>query len=378
MKILKNKELENIQEDYTKLIESYSDTFKTGEFNYSIVSSFIEEVEVFWLERLDSARLLLDMLTSCNECYLLSGAMYLNSKNNEHFLLKALGDYQIMCDPFIKMEPFIRNNVAQIGRQKTNDFFMKVYRDTYNVLTDHKNDFIILPVAHLAWNLEKDKHMEILREIHLEFISGILGKEIKSVKDFYESYKNYSQIVKDLDEFYLDNLIFNGIEDIEMELDERINKYIETNVQGMSDNSEAEKFMLSTFTMIAQITDILLIALNLRLIPFIRYDVTFRYFLIMNKLFREDKETSSMLNKTILAYLFYEKYPNTFFFDFNYNEYVSKLKDYNLIDDVSRKLNLKSNELEDYGVREIIEIISGEFENKIINNLRLNNSEKGY
>ncbi len=378
MKILEIKELENIQNDYTRLIESYSDTFKTGEFDYSIVSSFIEEVEVFWLERLDSARLLLDMLTSNNECYLLSGAMYLDSKNNEHFFLKTLGDYQIVYDPFIKMEPFIRNNLVRMGRQKTKDFFMKVFRDTYNVLTECKNDFIILPVTHLAWSLEKEKHMEILREIHLNFISGILGKEIKSVNNFYGLYKSYAQIIEDLDEFYIDNLIFNGIEDTEIGLDERINKYIETNVQEMKDNSEVEKFMLSTYTMIAQITDILLITLNLRLIPFIRYDVTFRYFLMMNKLVREDKETSSMLNKTILAYLFYERYPNRFFNDFNYNEYVSKLKDYNLLEDVSSTLNLKNNQLEDYGVQEIIETISGKFEKIIINNQRPNNNGKGY
>ncbi|MDI6678838.1 MULTISPECIES: hypothetical protein [Bacillus cereus group] len=378
MKILEIKELENIQNDYTRLVESYSDTFKTGEFDYSIASSFIEEVEVFWLERLDSARLLLDMLTSNNECYLLSGAIYLDSKNNEHFFLKTLGDYQIVSDPFIKMEPFIRNNLVRMGRQKTKDFFMKVFRDTYNVLTECKNNFIILPVTHLAWSFEKEKHMEILREIHLNFISGILGKEIKSVNNFYELYKSYAQIIEDLDEFYIDNLIFNGIEDTEIGLDERINKYIETNVQEMRDNSEVEKFMLSTYTMIAQITDILLITLNLRLIPFIRYDVTFRYFLMMNKLVREDKETSSMLNKTILAYLFYERYSNRFFNDFNYNEYVSKLKDYNLLEDVSSTLNLKNNQLEDYGVQEIIETISVKFEKIIINNQRPNNNGKGY
>ncbi|PFE48189.1 hypothetical protein CN318_29750 [Bacillus cereus] len=370
MQILKMKELENIQNDYTKLIESYSDTFEFGEFDYSIVSSFIEEVEVFWLNRLETTSLLLDMLTSNNECYLLSGAIYLDSKNNEHFPLKALGDYQIIYDPFIKMEPFIRNNLPQMGEQKTADFFKKVFRDTFNILTNLKNEFIILPVVQLAWNLEIDKHMQILQDIHMNFLSGILGKELKSTDHFYELYKSYSQIIEDLDGFYLENLIFNGVEDAEIQLEERINKYIGDNLQMASDKPEAEKFMLATFAMIAQITDILLIAINLKLIPFIRYSVTFRYFLIMNKLVSEDKETKSMLDKSIIAYLFYEQYPNSFFSDFSYNEYVSQLKEYNLIDDVSKSLNLISNDLENYHVQEIIKTIVGKFENRIIKKLR--------
>ncbi|PFJ51913.1 hypothetical protein COI99_14540 [Bacillus cereus] len=367
MQTLKIKELEDIQNDYTKLVESYLDTFKDGQFNYTIVSSFIEEIETFWLKRLDSTRLLLNLLTSNHECYLLSGAIYLNPHNNEHFSLKTLGDYQIMYDPFIKMEPFIRNGVVRMGEQKVDDYFIKVFNATYKILTEHKNEFIILPVVYLAWSFESDKHMEKLRDIHMNFISGILGKEIKSVDEFYKLYQSYSQIVENLDGFYLDNLIFNGIEDDKINLDERINKYIERNFPEMSDKPEAEKFMLSTFTMIGQITDILYIAINLRLIPFIRYSVTFRYFLIMHKLVSEDKETRSMLNKTILAYLFYEKYSREFFNNFNYPEYVSKFIDYNLIDDVSEKLDLKNKQLEDYTLPEIIEKISENFENRIIN-----------
>ncbi|PEL13029.1 hypothetical protein [Bacillus sp. AFS017336] len=369
MKTLNLGELKVIQNEYAMLIKSYSDTFSSLDFDTFMVNSFIEEVEIFWLKRLDSIRLLLEMLTKDNECFILSGAIYLGCKDNEHFPLKALGDYQFMYDPFIKMEPFFKSNISQIGTQNNIDFFAKVYTDTYKVLTEYETDFIILPLSYLSWNHEKENHIKFLQEVHLNFLSGILGKNISSDEQFRELYRSFEQIENDLNEFYLQNLIFNGIEDERLPIGERINNYIKKNLPPLSNSSEPDKFIFATFTMIGQMTDILLTSSQLNLIPFIRYDVTFRYFLIMNSILKEDDETEVMLNKSILSHIFYENFPTYFFTKIEYNEYIKKLKEYSLIQDVYKRLDLKNKSLQDYKLTEIVDVIRDRFNNRVLNNL---------
>lgn len=369
MKTLDICELKKIQNEYATLIKSYSDSFSTLGFDTYLVSSFIEDVEIFWLKKLDSIRIMLDMLTQDNECYVLSGAIYLGCKDNEHFPFKAIGDYQIMFDPFIKMEPFFRSDFSSIGSQNKNEFFIKVYRDTYRVLTEYKTDFIILPISHLAWSYEKEKHFQFLKEVHLNFLSAILGKDITSDEKFDELYKSFSEIENNLNEFYLQNLIFSGREDANLPIGERVNNYIKEYLPQLLDKSDPVKFSFATFNMIGQITDILLTSSSLKLIPFIRYDVTFRYFLMMNSILKEDNDTEMMLNKSILSHFFYESFPTSFFSKVEYREFVKVLKEYNLIEDVYECLDLKNRTLQDYKRLEVIEVIKDSFNRSVLKNL---------
>lgn len=369
MKTLDISELKETQNEYSRLIKSYSDSFFTLDFDSSLVSSFIEEVEIFWLKRLDSLRIMLDILTKENECYLLSGAIYLGCKDNEHFPFKAIGDYQIMFDPFLKMDPFFRSNFSHIGTQNKNEFFKKVYKDTYRVITEYQTDFIILPISQLAWSYEKEKHFKFLKEVHLNFLSAILGKDITSDEKFAELYKNFSEIEHNLNDFYLQNLIFRGIEDASLPIGERVNSYIKEYLPQLLDKSDAAKFIFATFNMIGQITDILLTSSILKLVPYIRYDVTFRYFLMMNSILKEDKETEMMLNKSILSHLFYESFPTSFFSEIEYSEYIKELEDYNLIEEVYEFLDLKNKNLHDYKLTKVVDTIKGKFNHDVLKNL---------
>jgi hypothetical protein len=371
MKTLNINELKVIQSEYTSLIKSYSESFFSLEFDTFSVNTFIEEVEIFWLKRLDPIRIMLETLTLDNNCYLLSGAIYLGCKDNEHFPFKALGGYQIMYDPFIKMEPFFRHNINQIGSQNSFEFFLKVFKDTYRVLTEYENDFIILPISQLAWHLEREKHIQFLKDVHLNFLSGIMGSNINSDEQFYDLYNSFSQIENDLNDFYSQNLIFNGIEDARLPIGDRVNNYIKSNIPQFIGKTDPEKFLIATFTMISQITDILLTSTNLKLIPFIRYDVTFRYFLMLNSILKEDKDTKIMLNKGILSHLFYECFPTSFYSKMEYREYIKILKEYNLIEDVYESLDLKNSNLQEHKLKELVELIKDKFTHNVLNNLTL-------
>lgn len=72
----------------------------------------------------------------------------------------------------------------------------------------------------------------------------------------------------------------------------------------MAGQPEAKVFLVVLYSHLAQILDILLVCLMLRLYPYIRYEVAFSYLVLIMYTFIEDEKLRDMIEKTIVFYIF--------------------------------------------------------------------------
>lgn len=96
------------QSEYRELIAQFTSNHNIDELTPRQIALFMDEVKYFWMERLDIIDVELESLTEHNTCFLLSGAIYLNVSENEHFYFKSLGDFHLLHDSFLKIEHFFR------------------------------------------------------------------------------------------------------------------------------------------------------------------------------------------------------------------------------------------------------------------------------
>ncbi len=126
------------------------------------IAMIIDEIQCFWLDKKDILSFELENLTSEKKCFLLSGATYLDVKDNEHYIFKALGDEHIISDPLLKLEPFFRVS-NQVFDRGVIEVFRRAYSDVLNILSNFQNIFYILPIHQIA-NSDKREYMELLRD----------------------------------------------------------------------------------------------------------------------------------------------------------------------------------------------------------------------
>jgi hypothetical protein len=351
------------QEEYLSLLNSYSAMFWDIDLRPYQVSMFLDEVKVFWLKRLNIVEFEFEELTSNAECFVLSGAIYLNVTEKENFYFKALGDTHVLIDPFLKMEVYFRINETRIDMEETLNYFRRVYEDTLHILEKYPKQFYILPVQEMAWR-DKDVLFGLLKMFFWRFISSILKKELKDEEEFSVFYKSFDEIEKDLDPFILKNLIFSDSSDSQLSLKDRIKNYTETQFNSSlltEARTEAQIFLTLVFSQISQIIDILLTSAAMNVIPFIRFNVTFRYLLLIMQTFIENVETKEMIEKTIIFYVLHERINADLFDGIDFLQYSDRCKEVRLLARIILRLREENIDIISNGIRELPKIIEEEF-----------------
>jgi hypothetical protein len=185
------KNIQKSQKQYLELIKRYEKQIFSDEINQKQIAMIIDEVQCFWLDKKDILTFELEKLTLQRECFMLSGAVYLDVKDNEHYIFKALGNEHIISDPLLKLENFFRVP-SQMFDKNSIEIFKRAYRDILDILLNYQNIFYILPIRQIAISDEKE-HMKLLQEFYLKFVNSVLNEEFK---DFDNFLKNIQLMIK--------------------------------------------------------------------------------------------------------------------------------------------------------------------------------------
>jgi len=124
--------------------------------------------------------------------------------------------------------------------------------------------------------------------------------------------------------------------------------------------TETEIFLTITKSLISQIMDILVTCVSNNLIPYIRYEVTFRYLALIMYTFIEDEKLREMLEKTIIFYILHETTEKNEFNNIDFNFYSSKSKDYKLLKKIRNKINELNIDIFKCDTKRVEEIIVNE------------------
>ncbi|HEX3037979.1 MAG TPA: hypothetical protein VHO94_03190 [Oscillospiraceae bacterium] len=349
-------DLKEIQQQYSKLIHSSNVSFDPDSFYFDAIS-FVEKCEVFWLSKNQQLSLILDDLTKGNNCFFLSGAIYLNAAENEHYAFSALGDIHILNDPFVRMHGFFANGIEGINT-RTISYFRDVYTDTQNILDNFSDEFVFFPIDIMFNSIETDK-LKVIEKAYWNVISSLLNTDINSIEEMDQLYSSIDDIEKHLSGKALELLIFYDTDDIQLSLKDRVDKYFNDPQLPMNIkiDDDIQRFYFATFAQISQVLEIILKCLQFNLIPYVRFDVTFRYLLLIGKAFSNDVALKHMLDYSIIGYLLSENINSQVISKMGFKSFSSKCNKNHYTDTVYRKLNGKGNDMHSSHVEDVIKVI---------------------
>ena len=180
------------QKEYLEFILSYKQILNKRKLCVNNISMMIDDIKLFWTERLDIIEFELNELAKNYCCFLLSGAIYLDISDYEHYYFKSLGDYHLLYDPFLKLGNFFHLPQDKINKDETIKIFNTAYKDTIQILTKYNNQFYILPMREIAIKSNKEQ-FEFLEKSFLNFISNAFDNKFGNREDFCKKYNNYAK-----------------------------------------------------------------------------------------------------------------------------------------------------------------------------------------
>lgn len=356
------------QKDYLELLLQYKKNIDDENISMKQVCALLDDVKCFWLERHKIIEFELDELTKSKTCFALSGAGFLNVADNEHYYFKSLGDYHLLPDPLLKIEPYFRFPEDNINSQLINSYFRPAFLDTLEILATYRDYFIILPIHQLSVENSK-KHRELLDDFFWSIISNAFNFHFRSEEEFCDKYKTFEEIEGDLDEFVCSHLIFNGFEDINISLRKKLDEFCkeQLNISVLiSEMSEPQRFLFAVSTYISQIADILYVCLVLCINPYIRSDLTFHYLTLVMYNFAEEKNLREIIEKGLIGYILHRTIDETIFENIDFSEYCKRLENKPLLNSILDKTHKLGIDIFRDNPSKLASIITEEF-NSIYN-----------
>ena len=257
--------IQQFQAEYYELITQFSSSHSVNELTARQISLFIDEVKYFWMARLDILNVELEGLTEHRICFLLSGATYLNVTDKEHFYFISLGDFHFLHDSFLKIENFFRLPEGSVDTDEYVNVFRRSLIDTTKILEKYQSIFYILPIQLLAIE-DEQKHHELLNKFFMRFISSIFKKEYEDQDSFCEDFDTFEDIENHLEPYVRNRIVFNSFSEDGVPLRRKIESYNASApgyAQLVTGQPEARVFLVTLYSYVAQISDILLICLML-------------------------------------------------------------------------------------------------------------------
>jgi hypothetical protein len=359
------KNIQKSQKQYFDLIKSYEKQVFSDEINQKQIAMIIDEIQSFWLDRKDILIFEFENLTVQRECFMLSGAVYLNIQDNEHYVFKGIGEEHIISEPLLKLENFFRVSKERFSKESI-EIFRRAFRDVLTILSEYQNVFYILPIHTIAIENEK-KHHELLQKYFLSFLNSVLNEDFQSFDDFFDKYNTYDEIERDIVPLFKTSFTF-GMSDKNAPLSDKIETYINSQsiLLSMTKNKdESEKFLLVLQSYLMQIIDILLISSITNTIPFIRCKTTFQYLLIVMYTFIEDKYFKDMIEKTIVSYIFSNTVNKEKLVKIDFDKYLEIIKKEDFLGEIIEEMNKKGIDIFKTGIKETGAIIEEIFCNTI-------------
>lgn len=352
-------DLKEIQQQYFNLISSYDILDNKVDF-YSKAVALIDSCEAFWLSKKLQLSLIIEDITKDNKCFLLSGAIYLDVAGNGHYTFGALGDINIVSDPIIRMRGFFANGLDEIN-EYTRTYFCDVFSDILTIQKDFSDEFIFISID-VLYDSFLHEDIKLFDKVYWDIISDMLGKEIRSLKGLSKEFASIEEIEKNITKENLNLLIFNDDNDVNSPLAERIKLYLESSQlpMNLSFQNEIECFYFATSAQIQQSIEIIFKCLQFGFIPFIRNEVTIKYFMLIGGAFPIDSKLKEMVDYTIISYLYSAYVESENVYKQEFKIFHQECKEKHFIETVYNKINSNEKDMHSMHVADVIKVIQDE------------------
>lgn len=351
---MENKLIIKIQQEYFNLLKKYEQIVLSGNMTISEIKIMIEEVQVFWYKHNACITYFLNNITGNDRVAYLAGAVRLDIKNDGHYEFGVIGNYRIVNEPIVKMSAYYKPEGRGLNYNYINQYLKDTFVDIMLLLENYADDFWILPLDLICEN-ERDVYLQKASKLAETILLQFFKKSINSLEDFNKKYFTYEDVESNLVDGAMDYLIFNDFTDANLSLRERIERHIKKadKILPEMNLTEAEIFVMLTHQYLMQILDILNVAIQFHMCPFIRNDIVFSYFLLIYTNYHKEFDREVAYE----AFIGFISQKTLDLSEFDYNQYKNKFMKRKLVEYTMDKLPIQEKDIVDISIQDVVQIM---------------------
>jgi len=351
-----------LQNDYASILRVAISKISTEDF-----PMVIDEINLFWFANRDLVRLILQNISFDYSCYTFTGATFLDIEDLEHYPFLALGKTHIIDDPLYKYSSIVSDIPNKdFFTQLKEQMFLSI-KDNINIIENYSDIIYILPVTLLS-----DISTGLIKGATEQAFFSMFKDNTITIKQYYDKFKTIGDIKNALKDGVSETLIFSEAND-EKDLCGRFKNHIAQTLPFDNGTNEAMLFFYIINGFFAQAFSILLMCAEYRMIPYLRYEVTYRYTILLGGNFGNSDETQMILFKSICAHLLYRIFDKNKIKDIGFEHYVRRLESENFNNNVFEALQKSKIDFNTLAFGKITDILHHELNSVFESASKFNN-----
>lgn len=186
--------------------------------------------------------------------------------------------------------------------------------------------------------------------------------------DYYKkSFKTISDIKNNLFPDIEKNIVFSEDDDISLDFETRFKNYKESSVLPLkSDATDAEIFAFCLYGYFSQAFDIVMMCAEYELIPYIRFEVAFKYILKISSIFGDNKELINMIFKCAIAHVIHHTFNKENFCKIDFHEYCEMIQIFDFENQLFSDLHQENISFYNPSLTKVKSIINKNFESMLL------------
>lgn len=346
-------EIKKLQEEYKVILNRAVENIFVKETHV-----ILDEINVFWHRNKKIVHCALEYLSKPYETYMFTAATVLDIGDNEHYPFLCIGKYHIWDDPIYGYINTVNDNFDDAFILKMKGIVLDTIKDNIKILDALSDKIFILPVRMLS-----EVEAETIHESAQKMFFSMFKSPPRSMKEYQEKYVTIEDICTGLRDDVKPNITFNG-ESCSEELTTRFTEYKESAVLPVPlDKTDAMVFWFTLYGYLSQAIDVMLVCLAYRLVPYLRFNETFKYLNVLHSTLSENSEFDILLFKCTVSYILRKSFDYEKYSGYEIGEFIKSLRDNNFEQNVFCQLGEKGINLLNPNVKDMVGIIETQMAN---------------
>lgn len=340
--------VKEIQNEYLNMLININDKIDTADYMF-----IIDEINIFWYSKREIVKLYLSNITLKDNVYIFTGATYLDVDDFEHYPFIMMGNAHIVDDPLCKYSRVVPSCESAGFLETLRNQIICSVEDNIKIISQCSSSILILPL-HLLY----DNDMKLISEAANNIFLSLFSIESINMNTYFKEFKSIQDVVTALKPGIEKYIVFDEGENLENGIEERFRNYVtQINIPIPEEKNEAFKFWFTLYGFLVQALDIILCCSNFKLIPYLRYKVTFQYVTLLEENFYDVSEVKEILFRCKIAHLVYMIFKKDKFKEISFKNFHNRLNEYKFNDKVYEDIRTEIHDLDNINVREIVEIL---------------------
>jgi hypothetical protein len=348
-------ELQKLQFEYRKILENTSRNIFQRDS-----TAVIDEINIFWHRNKKLVQSILRYLHKPYNAYVFTAATIMDIDDYEHYPFVSLGEYHFWDDPIYTYSKII-------GKGNNNSFGDKMRKQVISTINDnikileYTPDIIyILPIRLLSNTDDNTVHNAAQQAFLSLFQNNV------DFNYYRKNFKTISDIKNGLSHGIENSIIFSEDDDNSLDFETRFRDYKASTILPLkNDATDAEVFWFCIYSYLAQAFDIMLMCTEYQLIPYIRFEVAFKYMIRLSANFGDSKELTNMMFKCAIAFMTHHTFDKKKLSTIGFKEYYEMVRNFNFENKLFSDLQQEEISFFDPSIVKIKSIINKNFESML-------------